>query len=84
MKLGGNPFRKILHISFFEADFLGVAVPRRADRPSAYPRSGLLGGGSGGVGAPLRRNRMSRFRERLISGRMVYTHVHVFVWLYSR
>ena len=28
MKLGGNPFRTILHISFFEADFFGVAVPR--------------------------------------------------------
>ena len=28
MKLGGNPFWTILHISFFEADFFGVAVPR--------------------------------------------------------
>ena len=28
VKFGGNPFRTILHISFFEADFFGVAVPR--------------------------------------------------------
>ena len=51
MKLGGNPFRTILHISFFEAHFFGgggaETDPRPDRRPSAYPRSGLLGGGSG-------------------------------------
>ena len=52
MKLGGNPFRTILHISFFEADFWGVAD----GRTSAYPRSGLLGGDPVGGVAPPPRN----------------------------
>ena len=42
MKLDGNLFRTILHISFFEADvFLGGGAetdPRPDRRPSAYPR----------------------------------------------
>ena len=38
VKLGSNPFRTILHISFFEAHFLGVAVPRPIrDRTAVRP-----------------------------------------------
>ena len=51
VKLGGNPFRTILHISFFEAHFFWVAVSRPIrDRTAVRPRireAGCLGGGPG-------------------------------------
>ena len=50
VKLGENPFRTILHISFFEADFLGVAVPRPSIRVSA--KRAAWGGVRGGVAPP--------------------------------
>ena len=53
VKLGGHPFQTILHTSFFEADFLGVAVLRpNEDRTAVRPRireAGCLGRGSGGA-----------------------------------
>ena len=56
MKLGGNPFRTILNISFFEAHFLGVAGPKPIrDWTAVHPRireAGCLGGVRGGVAPP--------------------------------
>ena len=40
VKLGGNPFRTILHISFSEADFFGWPSVRVSAKGAAWGESG--------------------------------------------